>query len=284
MSASAEQTVLRDIQADGESVRVALTPGEGTPVLICNNFLANLEILDDFCAALSRPTIRFDLPGIGASGDVVRMRRMPAWSAWVNALLDALGYARVDLLGVGWGGLLAQRMARDHPDRVRRLVLVATSGGQLMFPGRVGSIRRLLKRRGLASVTVDGRDARELFGGRRAEECRQIVIALARAQAPTRRGYAAQIYAMTGFTSLPWLHRLSMPTFILAGDDDPIVPMVNARVMSLLIGQSSLSVMRGAGHWLLLERTGEAARRIETFLVPERQPLSANQALNDDAP
>lgn len=274
MSASTDRVGIEEVAVDGERLSVVRTPGCGTPLLICNNFLANGDILDDFCAGLSCPTLRFDMPGTGASAEPARMRRMPAWAALIHGLLDILGYHEVDLLGVGWGGLLAQRVARDYPARIRRLVLVATSGGQLMFPGRLGSLRRLLRRPGLAAIAVDGRAARELFGGRRVDECRAIVSALDKACPPTRRGYAAQVYAMAGFTSLPWLHRLPMPTLILAGDDDPIVPMVNARVMSLLISQSTLSVMRGAGHWLLLERTDESIRRIENFLKPGRVPAS----------
>lgn len=272
MSVNGDRSEARDVFVDGERLHVVTTTGHGTPLLVCNNFLANLDILDGFCVALSRPTLRFDMPGTGDSAEPARMRRMPAWATMVAALLERLDYHEIDLLGVGWGGLLAQCVARDYPGRIRRLVLVATASGQLMFPGRLGSVRRLLRRPGLAAITADGRDARQLFGGRRVDECGDIVAALDRARPPTRRGYAAQIYAMAGFTSLPWLHRLPMPTLVLAGDDDPIVPMVNARVMSLLIGRSTLSVMRGAGHWLLLERTGESARRIDHFLAGQGAP------------
>lgn len=277
MSASIEQPAPQQLMVDGERLQVAWTQGQGTPLVICNNFLASLEILDDVCARLERPTLRFDMPGVGGSGDVVRMRRMPAVAQLLDALIEQFALAEIDLMGIGWGGLVAQRYARDFGPRVRRLVLVSTSGGPVMFPGRVGSLRRLLLPRSLASLAVDGRDARELFGGRRADECSAIVRALERARPPTRRGYAAQFYALSGSTSLPWAHRLMVPTLVLAGDDDSIVPMVNARVLSTLIPQSILSVMRGAGHWLLLERSDEAIRRIEEFLTPERAPVASEQ-------
>ncbi|MDA3921881.1 MAG: alpha/beta fold hydrolase [Salinisphaera sp.] len=270
MSASAEKAALYRVVVDGECLQVAVTEGQGRPLVICNNFLANLDVLAGVCTALTPPTLCFDMPGIGGSDDVGRMRRMPALARLLEQLIGEFDYPEIDLMGIGWGGLLAQRYVRDYGARVRRLVLIATSAGPLMFPGRVSSLRRLALPRGLSTLAVDGRDARELFGGRRIDECSDIVEALKRAGTPTRRGYGAQIYALSGATSLAWLHRLSVPTLILAGDDDPIVPMVNARVLSLLIPRSTLSVMRGAGHWLLLERTDEAARRIEEFLASGR--------------
>lgn len=266
MSASAETSGVETFHIDGEAVVVARTPGVGLPLLICNDFLADHRVLDTFCKALGRPTIRFDMPGIGDASGTPRMRRMGQLAHRVARLCDVLDCREVDVLGIGWGGLLAQRLARDQPSRVRRLVLVATSSGPLMLPGRPASLRRLAWPGGPASTVADGRDVREVFGGRRADECEAVANALHRNRAPSRRAYAAQLYAMAGFSSLPWLHRLDMPTLILAGDDDQVVPLPNVRLLGLLIPDSRLSIMRGAGHWLLLERPDEASRRIEEFL------------------
>jgi len=54
---------------------------------------------------------------------------------------------------------------------------------------------------------------------------------------PSLRGYLGQLYAIAGWTSLPWLHRLRPPTLVLAGDDDPIVPLLNARMLSPRTGE-----------------------------------------------
>ncbi|KEZ79150.1 alpha/beta fold hydrolase [Salinisphaera hydrothermalis] len=266
MCASADTAGVETFHIEGEAVVVARTSGVGPPLLMCNDFLACYGVLDTICDALARPTIRFDMPGIGEAPGTPRMRRMAQLAQRVSRVCDVLDCPEVDVLGMGWGGLLAQRLARDHASRVRRLVLVATSSGPLMLPGRVASLRRLAWPGGPGTVVADGRDVRELFGGRRADECEAVASALHRNRAPSRRAFAAQLYAMAGFSSLPWLHRLTMPTLVLAGDDDQVVPLPNVRLLGLLIPDSRLSIMRGAGHWLLLERPDEASRRIEEFL------------------
>ncbi|GAB3681407.1 alpha/beta fold hydrolase [Salinisphaera aquimarina] len=267
MSGNVETRVFETVDIDGESLRVSVSPGPGTPLVICNDFAANLDVLDDFVVALARPTLCFDLPGIGGSADAAAMRRMPALSRLLASLLEALSMPRrVDVMGIGWGGLLAQQFARDHRDRVRRLVLTATSSGQLMFPGRLASLWRLARSGGLVRAAPSAQDARILFGGRRNDECNAIANGLSRAIRPTRRGHAGQLYALTGYSSLPWLHRLNVPTLVMAGDDDNIVPMVNARVLALLLPLARLAIIRGGGHWFVLERTDEVVRVLESFL------------------
>lgn len=267
MSGSADAAVIETVDVDGERLRVSLREGAGTPLVICNDFAANLEILDDFVAALDRPTLCFDPPGIGGSSDVHAMRRMPSLARLLLQLLDTLGMPKsVDMMGIGWGGLLAQQFARDHRARIRRLVLTATSSGQLMFPGRLASLMKLSRSSGLVRAAPDAPVARKLFGGRRNDECSAIATGMSRAVRPTRRGHANQLYALAGYTSLPWLHRLQVPTLVMAGDDDSIVPMVNARVLSLLLPLAKLAVIRGGGHWFVLERTDEVVRILDGFL------------------
>jgi predicted alpha/beta-fold hydrolase len=65
---------------------------------------------------------------------------------------------------------------------------------------------------------------------------------------------------------MPWLHRLRQPTLVLAGDDDPIVPMVNGRLLAWRIPQARLHVVRGGGHLFLLERPADVAALVADFL------------------
>ena len=288
MSAKSEGRIIEHVAIDGERLHTVFSPGpdEGasagrdarTPLVLCNDFAANLEVLDDFVAALDRPVLCFDLPGIGTSADVRSIRRMSGVARLLAGLLDQLELTgAVDIMGIGWGGLLAQQFAHDHRDRVRRLVLAATSSGQLMFPGRVASLMRLARPGALSAVAPDGQNARTVFGGRRNDECGAVATAMARATTPTRRGYAAQLYALAGYSSLPWLHRLNVPTLVIAGDDDAIVPMVNARVLGLLMPQARLKIIRGGGHWFALERTDEVVRELDEFLESKFALSAADQ-------
>jgi pimeloyl-ACP methyl ester carboxylesterase len=278
MSVRSDARVIEHVAIDGERVHAVFSPGKGVPLLLCNDFVANLEILDDFAAALDRPVLCFDLPGIGTSADVGTFRRMPALAELVCGLLDHFEFRQpVDIMGIGWGGLLAQQFARSHGERTRRLILAATSSGQLMFPGRVASLLRLTRPGALATVVRNAAQARTLFGGRSDDECGRVAAAMARAIPPTRRGYAAQIYAVTGFTSLAWLARLNVPTLVIAGDDDAIVPMVNSRTLALVLPQAQLEIIRGGGHWFVLERTDEVVRVLADALDPEHTISAADQ-------
>jgi len=80
------------------------------------------------------------------------------------------------------------------------------------------------------------------------------------------RGYYYQLMAGLGWTSLPWLPRLRPPTLIMAGDDDPIIPVVNARIMHRLIPGSRLHIYHG-GHLELAADSERLAAEIEAFLV-----------------
>ena len=86
-------------------------------------------------------------------------------------------------------------------------------------------------------------------------------------QPPTAIGYGQQLLAIAGWTSLPWLHLLRARTLIISGDDDPLVPVFNARLLAALIRRSTLHVVRGGGHLWLLDHGAESAGVIEEFLL-----------------
>jgi poly(3-hydroxyoctanoate) depolymerase len=76
-----------------------------------------------------------------------------------------------------------------------------------------------------------------------------------------------QLYSIAGWTSMPWLCRLHQSTFVLAGDDDPIVPLVNGRILARLIPDAALEVIRGGGHLFVLEAPVAVAARVGDFVV-----------------
>jgi len=264
---------MRTLSIGGRIVRVAV--GEGNPdwppLLLCNGIAASLEMFQPFVDALDprRPVIRFDMPGIGGSPAPVVPYHLATLPSLLGGLLDQLGYQQADVLGISWGGGLAQQFALSRPDRVRRLVLVATGPGSLMVPGHPRALLRMLTPRRHRDPGHAARVAGELYGGSARED-----PALARdlLHATTRlgpaRGYYYQLIACLGWTSLPWLPKLRPPTLILAGDDDPIIPLVNARIMHRLIPRSRLHVYHG-GHLELAADAGRIAPVVEAFLGPE---------------
>ena len=176
------------------------------PLLLCNGIGASLELFQPFVDALDprRPVIRFDMPGIGGSPAPVVPYHLATLPSLLAGLLDQLGYEQADVLGISWGGGLAQQFALSRPDRVRRLVLVATGPGALMVPGHPRVLLRMLTPRRHRDPGYAARIAGELYGGSARKD---PMVARDLLHATTRlgpaRGYFYQLISTIGWTSLP---------------------------------------------------------------------------------
>jgi poly(3-hydroxyalkanoate) depolymerase len=255
---------------DGQQLRVRVRPGDPgrVPLLLINGIGASLELLQPFVDALDprRPVIRFDMPGVGGSPAPVIPYHLSTLAPLLSGLLDQLGYQQADVLGISWGGGLAQQFALRRPDRVRRLVLVATSPGALMVPAHPRVLLRMLTPRRHRDRGYAARIAGELYGGSARKDptmARDLLHATTRLG--PARGYFYQLISCAGWTSLPRLPKLRPPTLILAGDDDPIIPLANARIMHRLIPRSELHIYRG-GHLELVADAERIAPVVEAFL------------------
>ena len=98
------------------------------------------------------------------------------------------------------------------------------------------------------------------------EDLLRAQINARRARPPSLWGYASQLVAGAGWTSLPWLGRIAAPTLVLAGDRDPIVPARNARILARRIPSARLELVHGAGHLLLLDQAEHCAALIAAFI------------------
>jgi poly(3-hydroxyalkanoate) depolymerase len=186
-------------------------------------------------------------------------------------MVGALGYDRVDVLGISLGGVIAQQLAHQAPDLVRRLVLAATGPGLGGIPGSPRVLLSLATPRRYYQPDYYRRIAGRIYGGTARDDPDALLNGSVAqfVERPSLRGYVGQLYAISGWTSVPWLHRLRQPTLVLAGDDDPIVPLVNARILARCIPDARLHVVRGAGHLFLLERPKEVAALVGEFLTAE---------------
>jgi len=261
---------MRIVTAGGRALRVVVREGSPgwPPLLLCNGIGASLELFQPFVDALDprRTVIRFDMPGIGGSPAPVIPYHLSTLPSLLAGLLDRLGYQQADVLGISWGGGLAQQFALSRPDRVRRLVLVATGTGALMVPGHPRVLLHMLTPRRHRDPGYAARIAGELYGGSVRHDpalARDLLHAITRVG--LARGYYYQLLSALGWTSLPWLPKLRSPALILAGDDDPIIPLANARIMHRLIPRSQLHIYRG-GHLELAVDAGRLAAAVEAFL------------------
>lgn len=258
-------------------VRVA-TRGHGPPLLLVNGIGASIETWDPFESRLKGFTvISFDAPGLGESGHLHSLMPMRALAGLVVELLDSLGHNRVDVLGYSWGGALAQQLAYQAPERVRRLVLCGTTCGLGGVLGSPRALAALATPYWFHSPSHHRRAPRELDTG----EGQPISGRLRPPgdprphRPPNLVGYAGQLLAIAGWTSLPWLHRIPQPTLVVAGDADPVVPLANAQLLARRIPDSRLHIVEGGGHLFLLEQAGAIVGLVQWFLRAPDGELAA---------
>jgi poly(3-hydroxyalkanoate) depolymerase len=250
-------------------LRVAERGRGGTPLLLLNGIGAHVDMWEPLERHLDgRRVIAFDYPGTGESPRLARPRRMSGLAKIVCDLLDTLGHERVDLLGISFGGALAQETARQFPARVRRLVLCSTSAGFVSVPPKPLPLLMLITPARYYHPALFRFMMPRLVGGRTARD----PVALAEqadarlSRPPALLGYAFQLYAASGWTSAHYLHRLSQPTLVIAGEDDPVIPVANARFLARRIPDARLHVVPGGGHAFLLDEPENVVGEIHAFL------------------
>ncbi len=266
---------LQIINVDGQDLRVAVRYGQAgaTPLLLINGIGASLELLQPFVDALDPATsgdvIRFDVPGVGGSPMPSRPYRFSGICRLIAKMLSALGYGQADVLGISWGGGVAQQFAASQPSRCRRLVLVSTGTGATMVPPRLSVLRQLAGRQRYVDSGHLATVAPDLYGGSARAEPERVGQAMhSNNSIGPSRGYRYQLAASFAWSSVPFLRRLRQPTLIMSGDDDPIIPLANAKMMHRLIRGSRLHIFHG-GHLGLVAEAAELAPVVQEFLTTD---------------
>lgn len=280
MSTTAERRAapdrVRQVGVRGITARVSVRPGVGRlaqapPLLLCNGIGISFEALQPFVDELSpeRGVVRFDVPGVGGSALPPTPYPIAALSSWVTRLMARLGHPRFDVLGLSWGGGLAQQLAVQSPRKVRRVVLVATGTGALMVPAKPEVLRIMSTPRRHRDPAYAATVAPTIYGGSmRTDPARGAALLHAATRSGPKRGYYYQLAAMAGWTSLPFLPLLRQPTLVLGGTDDPIIPVANPRMQAAMIPRARLHLYDG-GHLGLVTEADELAPVIDDFLDEE---------------
>lgn len=262
---------LRQVRIGRQEIRVAVRPGaaDGPPLLLCNGIGASLELLQPFVDQLdpSLEVISFDVPGVGGSPQPASPYNFLTLSCLVGKMLDELGHTgQFDVLGISWGGGLAQQLSIQNPRRCRRTVLVATGTGSIMIPAKPSVLATMVTPRRYRDPDFAQQVAADLYGGSlRQDPAKAARLLHDGSRVGSRRGYILQLLAGAGWTSIPALPFLRQRVLILAGSDDPLIPLANARLMHRLIPRSTLHIY-GDGHLGLVTRADELAPEVSAFL------------------
>jgi poly(3-hydroxyalkanoate) depolymerase len=256
------------VRAGGLDLRVGRR-GSGPPLLLLTGLGANIEMWQPFQRLLrGREVIAVDAPGTGLSERPRYPMRMRGLAGVVAALLDELEVSRSDVLGCSFGGLLALELAYRSPAKVRRLVLCATAQGlPVIPPNPLPALLLMTPARYYHPRLLELMIPRIAGGRTRRDGAELQTQAAARLSRPPQMlGYAYQLYAASGWTSVPWLWRVRQPALIIAGDDDPIIPLANARIMTRLMPAARLRVVEGGGHLFLIDEPESVIADIQAFL------------------
>ena len=222
--------------------------------------------------------ITVDNRGIGASGAPRGSYSTRAMAEDVVAVMDDAGVASAGVVGTSLGGMVAQELALAHPERVDRLVLVATiPGGRMTAPMPLKTaylltwaplMRSEQRLRGFVEHNLGPETLH-----RRPRVVRRL-MALKRAHPQTEQAWRAQATAGVLFDPLGRQRRITQPTLILQGTADQVVNPVNAELLAELLPDARVRYFEGAGHLLCWDKPRRFARVVSGFLADRAVPLS----------
>ncbi len=244
-------------------------------LLLFNGIGASLETVEHFAEHFKKTRVlTLDVPGVGGSKTPVIPYRMHWLTRLTARLLDHLEISVVDVFGVSWGGGLAQQFVRDFPRRTRTLTLAATSAGFVMVPGNLKVISKMATPKRYTDPDHMMKIGPDIYGGQFRFNDELLQEHTNAIQSSTGMGYLFQLLAGVGWTSWLWLPQIKVPTLIIMGEDDPIVPVVNGRILQSRIPNSRLEIVE-CGHLFILSDPPGTAEMVEAFLLETPQETVA---------
>ena len=251
-------------------------PDAGVPIVMLHHLTAVLEDWDPRtidALAQEHPVIMFDNRGVGGSKGVTP-DNVEAMAQDAVSFIEALGLTQVDLFGYSLGGFVAQVVAQNHPNLVRRIILAGTAppGG----PGihEMGAVLQSALTRGAAEnrhpkellffpQSAEGRKASgeflERLNSRKADRDEPIAD----------QTVAAQIAAITewGLRSMPeTMDEIQQPVFVTTGDGDLMAPMMNSVELARKLPNASLSIFPASGHGAIFQDHFQFLEQVSRFL------------------
>jgi len=243
--------------------------GKGKPLFLVPGIGCSADLWEPFMQYFpNRQLLSFDAPGAGRSSTPFYPVPIASLTALATAVLDHFRVECADVIGFSYGGAIAQQLAYDHPERVRRLVLAATNCGWGSFWGKPGAMAAMATPLRFYSASYFERVAAEVYGGVTGRDPvkRNGAIGARRRLPPTAHGYAMQLLGGLGWSSWRFLPNIPHETLVLCGDDDPLVPIANAKMLAERIPHAKLSIIERAGHLLLWDEPERVAPQIGRFV------------------
>ena len=245
--------------------------GSGDPLLLIMGLGATLDLWHRVTPMVSSQyrTILLDNRGAGRSDKPAGPYSIPQMAEDAIAVLDAAGVKTARVFGASMGGMIAQELALNYPERVRSLILGCTApGGKAAVPAdrEVGVALA-------ARASMSGEEAIRLMipyiydestPRERVEEDTVIRIRTAM----TNEAFAAQLQAIRSWAgTIDRLGSLKMPTLVIHGETDRLVPAENGRIIARAIPHSTLVMLPHASHIFFADQPEASKSAILSFLA-----------------
>lgn len=245
-----------------------VTAGSG-PMLLClhgigsssRSFASQLDGLADIATVVA-----WDAPGYRGSPAWEQPLGMDGYADEAVSVLDDLGVAGADVLGMSFGGVIAMRMAMRHPARVHSLVLADSTPGSGSDPAKATAMRCRsdeLARDG-AEVFARARAARLVSAGASPELI--ATVAATMAEAISLPGYAHAASAMADTDHTESFAGVNVPTLVLVGGNDRVTPPVISRDIADRLPDARYAEVPDAGHVSNVENPTDFNMLVRIFL------------------
>jgi poly(3-hydroxyalkanoate) depolymerase len=237
------------------------------PLLVCNGLGMSIETIVPFTKLFANRTIiHFDVPAVGKSSLPFVPLSLENYTDITKKMITALGYDQVDMLGISWGGILAQEFTRQYPQKVNKLILSVTSAGYCVtIPSPFQVMMGLTFPLCFFNQYYRDLIAGPLYGGVVHSQPRYAQEHDKRNINPNIYGYFSQLVATGGWASVPWLHTLEHETLVISGKHDSVIPSINQQVLASLIPNATLQVIN-CGHLLMVTKAAEVSALVKEFL------------------
>jgi 3-oxoadipate enol-lactonase len=222
--------------------------GKGPPLLFISGTGGDLRVKPngfDYAFTEGFDVVCYDQRGLGQTDQPPGPYSMVGYAEDAAAILDIVGFSAAAVVGVSFGGMVAQELAIRHPARVRRLVLACTSSGgagRSSFP--------------LHLLVDEGPEARVAISDSRwvdpnfADPIRDEWVARAASTPPLSEGALLQLEARAHHDTYERLGQITCPTLVAGGKYDLIAPPANAELLAARIPDAKLELFEG-GHGFL---------------------------------
>ncbi len=250
---------------DGEWIDVVRV-GSGLPIVLVPGLAGGWRLVAPLAERLSR---RFEVIVCGLRGDRFPMgglpRSMTEHAHDLATVIDRLGLERPTVLGVSFGGAIALELAVEHPHRVGSLIV---HGAEARFRTSVGSMiaRRVLERFPLPSDNGFVNQFFNLLHGGKPEPGALPDFVVERCWETDQSVMARRLALLESFDLTDRLWRIDVPTLVVAGSRDVIVPAARQRALASSIPGAGFEILEGAGHVGFLTHRAEFSRQIAALV------------------